>query len=117
MTNIITDLSKELGLTPIIRSVGQDSVGGDAGRGPSDTIAGVSKADRLDREPGPHTYSRYFCERGSGSSGTAYNKLDHEVIDRAQTAGSQVICRATSHNARLICRALNTASEASSGYG
>lgn len=50
---------------------------------------------------------RYVAERGSGSSGTAYNTRDHEVIDNERTAGSRVICRANGVDARLIAAALN----------
>jgi hypothetical protein len=54
----------------------------------------------------PHSI-QYVVERGSGSTGTAYNKRDHEVIDLERKPGSRVIARATCLDAELICRALN----------
>lgn len=52
---------------------------------------------------------RYTVERGSGSSGTAYNFRDHEVIDTARTGRNRVMCRATGSDARAIAAALNAA--------
>lgn len=50
---------------------------------------------------------RYVAERGSGSHGTAYNKLDHEVIDTERKPGNRIVCRATGPDARDIAAALN----------
>jgi hypothetical protein len=78
-----------------------------------------------EREPGPQTVPtspvrrdaisltgsgsrlRYVAERGGGSSGTAYNRLDWEVLDLERTAGRRVICRARYRDAHLIAEALN----------
>lgn len=67
---------------------------------PQDVWAG----DRLER-PGSRT--RYVAERGGGSSGTAYNKLDWEVLDRDGAPGRALVCRTNQTNARLITFALN----------
>lgn len=75
---------------------------GDAVVAKADVCSAVSDGGT----PGSRVY-RYTVERGSGSSGTAYNKLDHEVLDLAAQAGARVICRATRTNAHLICSALN----------
>lgn len=53
------------------------------------------------------TMDRYVAERGGGSSGTAYNEKDHEVLDQERAASKRVICRATGSDARLIAAALN----------
>lgn len=50
---------------------------------------------------------RYVVERGSGSSGTAYNKRDHEVLDTTRIAANRVLCRATAADAKIIAAALN----------
>lgn len=55
----------------------------------------------------PHHSDQYIVERGSGTSGTAYNKRDHEVIDLERKAGNRIVARATRLDAELICRALN----------
>lgn len=52
---------------------------------------------------------RFVAERGSASYGTAYNKLDWEVIDKDRSAGNQCVCRTTQSDARLIVYALNNA--------
>jgi hypothetical protein len=54
----------------------------------------------------PHSL-QYVVERGSGSTGTAYNKRDHEVIDLERKPGNRIVARATCLDAELICRALN----------
>jgi hypothetical protein len=77
---------------------------GSAGEGTQDPHASVR--DDEQRTPSPHSY-RFVVERGSGSSGTAYNKLDHEVIDVERKAGNRIVARATRRDATLICTALN----------
>jgi hypothetical protein len=64
----------------------------------------VRSGDRLEN-PGPRV--RYVMERGSGSAGTAYNKLDFEVLDRHAMPGRQLVCRTSQAFARLITYALN----------
>lgn len=64
------------------------------------------------RSPGygsklPHHSNQYVVERGSGSSGTAYNKRDYEVIDLERKPGNRIVARASCLDAELICRALN----------
>lgn len=54
---------------------------------------------------------RYVAERGSGSHGTAYNKLDYEVLDRERKPGNRIVCRATRSDAVEIAAALNRATE------
>jgi hypothetical protein len=57
--------------------------------------------------PGSRALPRYVAERGSGSAGTAYNRLDWEVLDRTRRAARQLVCRATRDDALLIAAALN----------
>lgn len=51
--------------------------------------------------------ARYVAERGAGSSHTAYNRRDWEVLDTERTASSRVICRANRADAAMIADALN----------
>ena len=59
--------------------------------------------------PGAGSRARYVAQRGPGGNGTAYNKMDWMVLDRAAPAGGQLICRTNLGNARLITFALNLA--------
>lgn len=79
---------------------------GSAERGTQQPLSDVRERESLSMITPPHSY-RFVVERGSGSSGTAYNKLDHEVIDLERTAGHRIVARATCLDAELICRALN----------
>lgn len=86
--------------------------GGSAGRGTLNIPTSVSiDVGNPNRQPGPHSNQRqrYIVERGGGSSGTAYNKLDHEVLDRERPAGARIVARACGRDARLIAWALNQA--------
>jgi len=92
----------------------QGEAAGRVDRGTSvDPGATVRSVPRNTKQPGPHDNlrqrQRYVVERGGGSSGTAYNKLDHEVIDQERIASFRIVARATRSDARLICWALNKA--------
>jgi hypothetical protein len=52
---------------------------------------------------------RFAAERGSGASGTSYNRFDWEVLDHEAPAGRRIICRANHSNAQRIAAALNRA--------
>lgn len=81
-----------------------DSQSGNAGEGTQDPHTSVR--DDEQRIPSPHSY-RFVVERGGGSSGTAFNKMDHEVIDMERKPGNRIVARATRRDAILICTALN----------
>lgn len=69
----------------------------------------VSSAVRNDDQgqAGAGSRARYVAERGCGSAGTAYNRLDWEVLDRTRRAARQLVCRATREDALLIAAAMN----------
>jgi hypothetical protein len=60
-------------------------------------------------DPSSGSRLRFAAERGSGFSGTAYNRLDWEVVDHDAPAGRRIKCRATRQNAQDIAAALNRA--------
>jgi hypothetical protein len=81
---------------------------------PAATAAGERRPEtfgatdvRSDGESSSGLRLRFAVERGSGASGTAYNRFDWEVLDHEAPAGRRIICRATCQNARMIAAALN----------
>jgi len=62
---------------------------------------------RNDGESSSGLRLRFAAERGSGASGTSYNRFDWEVLDHEAPAGRRIVCRANHSNAQRIAAALN----------
>jgi hypothetical protein len=74
------------------------------GRGP-ETAPSPDVRNGADLFPGSRL--RFAAERGSGASGTSYNRFDWEVLDHEAPAGRRIVCRANHSNAQRIAAALN----------